>query len=114
MSRPDRLPTVSTEQASVVTDATDPTLFGRMDIGRASSALRRLLAERRVEGIDERFWGRGHRGLLPCVHRRPPLERSRGIRPLWVKKQTLTAAARRIHAASVAASCFGTMLAAAG
>src|SRR5215471_12608829 len=42
--------------------------------------LRRLLAERRVERIDERFWGRGHRGLLPCVHRRPPLERSRGIR----------------------------------
>src|SRR5215471_8379914 len=38
--------------------------------------LRRLLAERRVERIDERFWGRGHRGLLPCVHRRPPLERS--------------------------------------
>src|SRR5262249_6973213 len=34
--------------------------------------LRRLLAERRVERIDERFWGRGHRGLLPCVHRRPP------------------------------------------
>ena len=38
--------------------------------------LRRLLAERRVERIDERFGGRGHRGLLPCVHRRPPLERS--------------------------------------
>src|SRR5215470_18605782 len=34
--------------------------------------LRRLLAERRVERIDERFGGRGHRGLLPCVHRRPP------------------------------------------
>src|SRR6516165_8038506 len=38
--------------------------------------LRRLLAERRVERIDERFGGRGHRGLLRCVHRRPPLERS--------------------------------------
>src|SRR5262245_32920364 len=38
--------------------------------------LRRLLAERRVERIDERFGGRGHRGLLLCVHRRPPLERS--------------------------------------
>src|SRR5258707_6077184 len=38
--------------------------------------LRRLLAERRVERIDERSGGRGHRGLLPCVHRRPPLERS--------------------------------------
>src|SRR5262249_10502133 len=38
--------------------------------------LRRLLAERRVERIDERFGGRGHRGLLPCVHRRPLLERS--------------------------------------
>src|SRR6516162_1952222 len=41
-----------------------------------SRPLRRLLAERRVERIDERFGGRGHRGLLPCVHRRPPLERS--------------------------------------
>src|SRR5262249_55729953 len=28
--------------------------------------LRRLLAERQVERIDERFRGRGHRGLLPC------------------------------------------------
>jgi len=28
--------------------------------------LRRLLAERRVERIDERFGGRGHRGLLLC------------------------------------------------
>src|SRR5215469_1584663 len=38
--------------------------------------LRRLLAECRVERIDERFGGRGHRELLPCVHRRPPLELS--------------------------------------
>src|SRR5215471_19158709 len=38
--------------------------------------LPRLLAKRRVERIDERFGGRGHRGLLLCVHRRPPLERS--------------------------------------
>src|SRR5262245_51825654 len=38
--------------------------------------LRRLLAERRVECIDERFGGRGHRGLLPCVLPRPPLDRS--------------------------------------
>ena len=37
---------------------------------RPSRPLRRLLAERRVERIDERFGGRGHRGLLPCVHRR--------------------------------------------
>src|SRR5215475_6304265 len=34
--------------------------------------LRRLLSERRVERIYERFGARGHRGLLPCVHRRPP------------------------------------------
>src|SRR5215470_11185457 len=45
--------------------------------------LRRLLAERRVERIDKRFGGRDHRGLLACVHRRPPLERSlpRGYAP---------------------------------
>src|SRR5215510_13270925 len=40
-----------------------------LGVGRT---LRRLLAERRIERIDERFGGRGHRGLLPCVHRRPP------------------------------------------
>jgi len=42
------------------------------DALRAGRPLRRLLAERRVERIDERFGGRGRRGLLPCVHRRPP------------------------------------------
>src|SRR5215472_6493172 len=43
--------------------------------------LRRLLAECRVERIDERFGGHGHRGLLPCVRRRPPLERSPSYAP---------------------------------
>ena len=44
--------------------------------GYRPGALEEEQERRRVERIDERFWGRGHRGFLPCVHRRPPFERS--------------------------------------
>src|SRR5215510_406573 len=54
--------------------------------------LRRLLAERRVQCIDERFGGRGYRGLLPCVHRRPPFARS--LRPSYALRSWLQVRSR--------------------